>query len=268
MLPLGHSGTALITGASMGIGSVYADRLARRGHDLILVARHRPRLEDFASLLRNRWGVSVETLPADLTQKAELLRVEQRLRDDPAITMLINNAGTTAPAALVGADTNALEQVIQLNITAVTRLAAAAATAFASRRRGTVVNIASVTALLPDLFNGTYSGSKAFVLNLTQSMQSELKGCGVRVQAVLPGAVRTDIWKHAETDVSTLPPGMVMEAEECVDAALAGLDHGETVTIPSLPDPADWEAFAARRRRLEPNLSRNRAAERYRTATG
>jgi hypothetical protein len=116
------------------------------------------------------------------------------------------------------------------------------------------------------LFNGTYSDTKAFVLNLTQSMQEELKDQGVRVQAVLPGAPRTEFWERAETDIASLPASMLMEPDELVDAALAGLDHGELVTIPSLPDAADWEAFTAPRRHLQPNLSRSHAAPRYRHA--
>jgi len=263
MNPSKAPGTALITGASTGIGAVYADRLARRGYNLVLVARNPTRLEGVAARLREQSDVPVETLPADLTQKADLLRVEQRLRDDPAITMLVNNAGTSTPAGLIGADVDRLERMIQLNVIAVMRLAAAASTAFAARRQGAIVNLSSVLALAPELFDGTYGGTKAFVLNLSQSMQEELKDRGVRVQAVLPGAVRTEIWEHGGSDISSFPASMVMEADELVDAALAGLDQGEAVTIPSLPDTADWEAFIAARRYLQPNLSRDHAAVRY-----
>jgi len=260
-----YPGTALITGASSGIGAVYADHLARRGYNLILVARNRSRLEGIASRLRHLCSISVEAVPADLTQRADLLRIEQRLRDDPSLTMLVNNAGMIVPGDLVGADADCLEQMVQLNITAVMRLAVAAATAFSARRRGIVVNIASVVALVPELFNGVYSGTKAFVLNLTQSMQQELGPYGVQVQAVLPGAVRTELWERSGTNISTLPPSMIMEAEEAVGAALAGLDAGEPITIPSLPDIGDWEAFVTARRYLEPNLSHDRAAPRYRS---
>ena len=146
------------------------------------------------------------------------------------------------------------------------RLAVAAAAGFAARGRGTIVNIASVLALAPERFNGAYSGTKAFVLNLSQALGAELAGRGVRVQAVLPGATRTELWGKAGTDIASLPPEMLMEAGEMVDAALAGLDLGEPVTIPSLPDTADWEAFQAARFALGPNLSRDRAAARYRAA--
>ncbi len=256
-------GTALVTGASAGIGAVYADRLARRGYDLILVARDRPRLDALAAELRAT-GAAVSVLAADLADPAGRLAVERRLRDDPAITLLVNNAGTVTPADFVGADLDALERMIALNVTAVTRLAAAAAGAFAARGRGAIINVASVLALAPEQFHATYSGTKAFVLTLSLGVHQELQAKGVRVQAVLPGATRTAIWTHAGRDASDLPAEMVMEPGEMVDAALAGFDQGELVTIPSLPDAADWEAFTAARLKLGPNLSRNRAADRYR----
>ena len=264
--PSFRPGTALITGASAGIGATYAERLARRGHDLLLVARDRVRLEALAARLRADTGVSVEVLPADLTQRADLARVEQRLREDARITMLVNNAGIAVAGSLVGADPDRLEAMIQLNVVAPTRLAAAVAPRFAAAGGGTLINVASVLALAPELFNGSYSGTKAYVLNLSQALQHELAPRGVRVQAVLPGATRTELWERAGIELANLPPSMVMDVNEMVDAALAGLDHGETVTIPSLPDQGDWEAYSAARLALAPNLSRDHAAPRYRAA--
>ena len=260
--PSTRPGTALITGASAGIGATYAERLARRGHDLLLVARDRVRLEALAARLRADTGVSVEVLPADLTQRADLARVEQRLREDARITMLVNNAGIAVAGSLVDADPDRLEAMIQLNVVAPTRLAAAVAPRFAAAGSGTLVNVASVLALAPEMFNGSYSGTKAYVLNLSQALQHELAPRGVRVQAVLPGATRTELWERAGIELASLPPSMVMDVNEMVDAALAGLDHGETVTIPSLPDQGDWEAYSAARLALAPNLSRDRAAPR------
>ena len=257
-------GTALITGASSGIGSIYADRLANRGHDLILVARNRERLDALATRLADDTGRSVEFIVADLNDKAELARVEQRLRDDKRITMLVNNAGITADGPFVGADLDLFERIIQLNTVAVMRLAGAALPGFVARGCGTIINISSVTALMPETFNGTYSGTKAFVLNFTQALQAEVGERGIRVQAVLPGGTRTEIWERAGIDVSSYPPEMIMEADEMVDAALAGLDRGELVTLPSLPDAGEWEAFTAARLALGPNLSRNHPADRYR----
>ena len=264
--PSAQPGTALITGASSGIGATYAERLARRGHALLLVARDRTRLDALAARLRADTGVAVEVLPADLTQRSELAAVERRLREDARITMLVNNAGIAVAGSLVGADPDRLEAMIQLNVVAPTRLAAAVAPRFAAAGGGTLINVASVLALAPELFNGSYSGTKAYVLNLSQALQHELAPRGVRVQAVLPGATRTELWERAGVELAQLPPSMVMDVNEMVEAALAGLDHGETVTIPSLPDHGDWEAYSAARLALAPNLSRDHAAPRYRAA--
>jgi short-subunit dehydrogenase len=263
MTTLQSQGTALVTGASSGIGAVYAQRLAARGFDLLLVARDQARLEAAASALRDTHGVQVEVLKADLTQKDDVLKLEQRLRSDSSISLLLNNAGVAADGLLVNADMDQLERMIQLNITAVTRLASAAAASFAKAGRGTIINIASVVALFPERFNATYSASKAYVLSLTQSLNAELDGTGVKVQAVLPGVTRTEIWERSGIDASQIPAEMVMEAGEMVDAALAGLDQGELVTIPSLPDAGDWDAFVAARLVMAPNLSKSKAAARY-----
>lgn len=263
MTSIQSQGTALITGASSGIGAIYAQRLAARGFDLLLVARDQERLEAAASALRNAHGVQVEVLKADLTQKDDVLKLEQRLRSDSSISLLLNNAGVAADGLLANADTDQLERMIQLNITTVTRLASAAAASFAKARRGTIINIASVVALFPERFNATYSASKAYVLSLTQSLNAELDGTGVKVQAVLPGVTRTEIWERSGIDASQIPAEMVMEAGEMVDAALSGLDKGELVTIPSLPDAADWDAFVAARLVMAPNLSKSKAAARY-----
>jgi short-subunit dehydrogenase len=263
-----NQGTALITGASAGIGATYAQRLAARGYNLILVARDAARLQQLAAQLKAQHGVQVEVLPADLTGRAELKLVEQRLRTDPAITLLLNNAGMAVQGQLFEADIDRVEAMIQLNVVSVTRLAAAAAAAFGERGRGTIINIASVLALAPELFNGAYSGTKAYVLNLSQSMQQELAPRGVRVQVVLPGATRTEIWDRSGGSVDALPAEMLMEVGDMVDAALAGLDQGEMVTIPSLPASADWEALQAARHALGPNLSRNQPAERYLSHAG
>jgi short-subunit dehydrogenase len=263
MTSLQSQGTALITGASSGIGAIYAQRLAARGFDLLLVARDQERLEAAANALRDANGVQVEVLKADLTQKDDVLKLEQRLRSDSSISLLLNNAGVAADGLLANADLDQLERMIQLNVTAVTRLASAAAAGFAKAGRGTIINIASVVALFPERFNATYSASKAYVLSLTQSLNAELDGTGVKVQAVLPGVTRTEIWERSGIDASQIPAEMVMEAGEMVDAALAGLDQGELVTIPSLPNAGDWDAFVAARLVMAPNLSKSKAAARY-----
>ncbi|MBK5400162.1 SDR family oxidoreductase [Pseudomonas sp. TH39(2020)] len=256
-------GTALVTGASSGIGAIYAKRLAARGFDLLLVARDQERLDAAASKLRAEHGVQVEVLKADLTQKDEVLKLEQRLRSDSSISLLLNNAGVATDGLLANADMDQLERLIQLNVTTVTRLASAAAASFAKAGRGTIINIASVVALFPERFNATYSASKAYVLSLTQSLNAELEGTGVKVQAVLPGVTRTEIFERSGIDATQIPVDMVMEADDMVDAALSGLDQGELITIPSLPDAADWDAFVAARLVMAPNLSKSKAAARY-----
>lgn len=256
-------GTALITGASTGIGAVYADRLAHRGYDLVLVARDEARLAALAERLRSETGRKVEWLKADLTAKADLAEVERRLREDKSLTLLVNNAGMSVSGTLVDGDIDRFQAMIELNVIAPTRLAAAAARNFVTRKQGTIINVASVLALAPELFNGSYSGTKAYVLNLSLSLQKELESAGVRVQAVLPGATRTEIWARAGVDVDGFPPEMIMEVDDMVDAALAGFDQNEPVTIPSLPDQAEFERYTAARLALGPNLSRNAPAERY-----
>jgi len=261
-----HSkGTALITGASSGIGAVYADRLARRGYDLILVARNRERLDDLAKQLAGDTGRRVDVIAADLNDKADLARVETRLRSDAGITLLVNNAGVAAVTPLLDSDVDAMDDMITLNVRALTRLTYAAAPGLAARGGGTIVNIASIVGVAPEMLNGVYGASKAYVLAFSQSLHKELAAQGVRIQAVLPGATATDIWAKAGRPVEHLPGEIVMSTGDMVDAALAGLDQGELVTIPSLPDAADWQAYEAARQTLMPNLSRKNPAARYRT---
>lgn len=258
-----EKGTALITGASSGIGAVYAERLARRGYNLLLVARDQQRLEKLAATLGADYGVQVEVVKADLTRKDDIRAVAQRLRSDKAISVLVNNAGVAMDGPLVDADAEAIDRMLALNIAAVTHLAAAAGANFAAVGGGAIINLASVVALAPEMFNATYSASKAYVLSLSQSLNSELGKSGVQVQAVLPGVTRTEIWERAGIDANGIPAAMVMDAGEMVDAALAGFDQGELVTIPSLPDAADWNGFVAARQKLGPNLSHSSAAARY-----
>jgi len=254
-------GTALVTGASSGIGAVYAERLADRGYDLVLVARRRAELEALAARVAARTGRKVDVLPADLAQPEGQALVERRLRDDDRITLLINNAGSVA-GPLVGGNAEATETMLAINIVALTRLSAAAANAFAERKTGTIINISSAMALVTSARVAGYSASKAYVLNFTRGLAEELAPHGVRVQAVLPGYTRTPFLPDAL--LATIPTETIMPVDELVDAALAGLDQGETVTIPSLPDTADWDALEAARLKVAQNISRDHPAERYR----
>jgi short-subunit dehydrogenase len=264
MVAIPAKGTALVTGASSGIGAIYADRLARRGYDLILVARNRERLDALAQRLSKETGRTIEVVAADLNDKADLGRIETQLRTDASISLLVNNAGVGATSPLLASDVDKMDDMIALNVSALTRLTYAAAPGFVARGGGTIINIASIVGVAPEILNGVYGGTKAFVLAFSQSLHHELADKKVRVQAVLPGATATDFWGIAGTPVEHLPSQIVMKADNMVDAALAGLDQGELVTIPSLPDLADWQAYEAARQRLSPNLSRSAPAERYR----
>jgi short-subunit dehydrogenase len=256
-------GTAVVTGASSGIGAIYADRLARRGHDLIVVARNRDRLDALAKRVSDQTGRAVEVVVADLNDGADLRRVEKILREDAGITTLVNNAGVGAAAPLLASDVDKIEAMIALNVTALTRLTYAAAPAFVQRRGGAIINISSIVGVAPEVLNGVYGGTKAFVLGLSLSLHKELAEHNVRIQAVLPGATATDFWDLAGVPVSNLPNEIVMSADAMVDAALAGFDDGELITIPSLPDYADWQAYEAARQKLMPNLSLKAPAARY-----
>lgn len=257
-------GFALVTGASSGIGAVYADRLARRGYGLVLVARSAERLLPVANEIRAVVGVPVEILPADLGDRVGVRKVEQFLRRDPRLTMLVNNAGFGATAGVLGTDVERMEQMIDLNVTALTRLTYAAVPGFVARGAGTIVNVSSIVAISPETLNGVYGGTKAFVLAFTQSLQHELSRKGVRVQAVLPGATATDFWETAGLSLEALPEHIVMQPRDLVDAALQGLDNGEIVTIPALPEQAEWSAYDEARRRMAGRLSASKPAARYR----
>ena len=255
----------LITGASTGIGATYADRFARRGHDLMLVARDMPRMEQLADRLRREAGVQVDVLQADLTAERDLEHVEQRLRDETSIGVLVNNAGALTKGDFLAQSGGDLTSLIALNVTALTRLANAVAPRLAAAGEGSIVNIGSVVGLGPEIGLTVYGATKAFVLFLSQGLHLELGPKGVYVQAVLPAATRTEIWVRSGRDVNAL--NAVMAPGDLVDAALVGFDRREAVTIPPLPDAGQWSAFEAARQAMTPNFKQAHAAERYRSPT-
>lgn len=259
-----HRGTALITGASSGIGAVYADRLARRGYDLILVARKRERLLALADRITDQTRRSVEILDADLNDRAALAGIEAKLRQDASLTLLVNNAGVGTHTPLLDSDADAMSRMIDLNVTALTRLTYAAVPAFVARGKGAIINIASIVAIAPETLNGVYGGTKAFVLAFSQSLHHELADKGVQVQAVLPGATATDFWETGGLPLAHLPKEIVMSASDLVDAALTGFDRHELVTIPSLHAVEEWETYETARRTMSTHLSSDAPAARYR----
>ncbi|QNA83008.1 SDR family NAD(P)-dependent oxidoreductase [Sphingomonas sp. So64.6b] len=223
-------GTALITGASSGIGR------------------------------------TVDVLRADLTDKADLAAVEQRLADDASITLLVNNAGMSLRGSLLDSTTDEIEQLLSVNVTAPTRLAAAAGKAFAARGTGAIINIASVLGLISEGFEGAYNGTKAHLLTVSRWLGVQLGPKGVYVQAVLPAATRTEIWERSGKDIDTFPAEVVMGVDDLVDAALVGFDRREAVTIPPLADGTLWAAYDEARIAMQPGFNNGTPAPRYREA--
>lgn len=254
-------GTALITGASSGIGAVYADRLARRGHRLILVARRRERLQALAARLQQAYGIDVEVCPADLASDEDVSRIVERLASDHAIEMIVNGAGVGALGPAAAVEPVAVADVIKINVLALTQLSLAAARAFAQRGRGTIINIGSIVGVMPLPGASSYSASKAYVLSFTRSLQAELGAQGVTVQVVMPGLVRTEFFGGKPTP---FPAHLFMSADTLVDAALDALDRGELIAFPSLHDEAAWHGFEEARSQLaQALLQHGEPAARY-----
>lgn len=255
-------GTALITGASAGIGAIYADRLAKRGYDLIIVARNEQRLEALAEKLGKETGRKITSVRADLGNKADLRKIEGVLRNDASITLLVNNAGVGSVASILEDNADEMEAMIELNITALTRLTYAVAPAFVARGSGTIINISSAVGIAVEALNGVYSASKSYVLSFGHVLQRDLAEKGVRVQSVLPAATATEFWDVAGYAPQKSKP-TTMSAEDLVDAALAGLDQGELVTIPALHDGDQWLRWETDRRAFAPNFGNAKPAPRY-----
>ncbi|MEN5044381.1 SDR family NAD(P)-dependent oxidoreductase [Pseudomonas koreensis] len=253
--------TVLITGASTGIGAVYAERFAQRGHDLVLVARDQVRLDALAARLRSEHDISVDVIPADLTQLADLSTVENRLRDDARIGILVNNAGAALSGNFIDQSTDSVAQLVSLNTTALVRLASAIAPRLVKAGDGAIINIGSVVGLAPEFGMTVYGATKAFVLFLSQGLSLELSPQGVYVQAVLPAATRTEIWDRSGIDINTLSD--IMEVGDLVDAALVGFDRREPVTIPPLHEAQRWDDLQGARQGLIGQIRQSAVAQRY-----
>lgn len=241
-------GTAVVTGASSGIGKVYAERLAQQGYDLILVARRADRLEALAKNLKAQYGVTVQTIAADLGNAGELEKVVQAIGSDTSVTMLVNNAGTNKVGLLGDLKWTELEAMIHVNVTALTRLTLAVLPGFKERNRGAIVNMASMVGFHQYPGISIYSGSKAFVVNFTRGLQEELAGTGIAVQLVGPAATVSEIWDTQGFPLSAVPADIVMTTEDCVDASLQGLAMGEKTTLPSVHNAqmlADYDAASS-----------------------
>ena len=248
--PTNAKGIAVITGASAGIGAVYADRLARRGYELILVARRGDRLDNLAERFRSEQHVAVQTVVADLNASDDLSRVEGIVAGNERVTILVNNAGTAKMGAAVDASAADQQAMIAVNVTALTRLSLAVLPKFLQRRQGTIINIGSVLSFHTLPTSGIYSGTKGYVMNFTRGLQQEVAGRNVFVQLVLPAKTRTEIWEVGGVRLSSMDPRTIMSAEDLVDAALASLDRGEAITLPSVEDATLWDSYDAARQDL------------------
>lgn len=224
--------SALVTGASAGIGLAFAERLAREHYDLVLVARRGDHLEEIAKRLRDERGVAVEVLAADLTHSDALRLVEQRVAEDATLDLLVNNAGFGTQGRFAELEIDREEEEIRLNVIAVVRLTRAALPHMLERGRGEIVNVSSMAGFYPGPYLATYGATKAFVTSFTEAIAGEIAGSGVRVQALCPGFTRTEFQARASIDPSRVPAFAWMSAEDVVDASLAALAAGEIVVVP------------------------------------
>ncbi|HVJ55346.1 MAG TPA: SDR family oxidoreductase [Aliidongia sp.] len=257
---------AVVTGVSSGIGAVYADRLAKRGYDLVLVARRFDRLEALADKIKKTHGVNVEALQADLEKDSDVAKVEHLLSTNPAVRVLVNNAGLARLKPLEQSSLQESLAQIALNVTALTRLTHAVLPALRKLNDGVIINIASVLGIHAWSASAVYSGTKGFVLNFTRGLQDELANTGVKVQLVNPASTATEIWDNSGIPLTALEQGTIMTTENMVDAALAGLDMGENITWPSVADATLWDKYDQARSTLFAATQTGKPAPRYNVA--
>ncbi|WP_406835984.1 SDR family NAD(P)-dependent oxidoreductase [Streptomyces sp. AHU1] len=227
--------TALVTGATAGLGSAFARRLATQGYDLVLVARSETDLKERAEDLREE-GVEVEVIAADLTSDEGCDAVTARLEAAPAVDLLVNNAGIGHERPFLTTGIAAEERLLDLNVRAVLRLTNAALAVMTERRAGAILNVASVAALGPAWLSSTYPASKAWILAFTESLATshQVTSAGVRMTALLPGYTRTEFHQRAGIPTTFPAPWLWLSADDVVRAALADLEKGTVVSIPSI----------------------------------
>jgi short-subunit dehydrogenase len=229
------TGTALVTGATAGLGAAFARALAAEGNDLVLVARDEARLQSSTNSLRQRYGVAATFLPADLTTSEGCSRVAARLSSaDVPISVLVNNAGMATYRRFGRAELADEERMLELNVRAVLRLTHAAVPAMSARGTGQIINVSSVSSFVPRAGNVTYAASKAWVTMFSESLAIQLAGSGVRVTAVCPGFTHTEFHERAQANMPRVPEWMWLNADDVAAAALADARSGKTVSIPSV----------------------------------
>jgi short-subunit dehydrogenase len=263
--------SALVTGASSGIGAAFAERLAHDGYDLTIVARRRDKLETLAEQLQQKYLVSVEVIAADLSQPEDLQKVENRLEEDSALELLVNNAGFGGYMAFIELDPAKATELINLKVLAVTRLTRAALPGMIARERGSIVNVSSRLAFSGSMGSSqlpkraTYAGVNAFINTFTQLLQSELEGTGVQVQGLCPGVVQTEFHERVGIDPSRYPTAIVMTPEEVVQASLAGLKLGEVICVPAMEDLSLLTQIQESEKRFFELTRSGKSAARYRS---
>ncbi|RVX42947.1 hypothetical protein EDD27_5613 [Nonomuraea polychroma] len=237
--------TALITGATAGLGAAFARRLAAEAYSLVLVARDESRLAEAAGQLKLRYGVNVEVLPADLATDDGIAAVESRLRD--GVDLLVNNAGFGHPGPFPDVPVEDEVRMLKVHCEAVLRLTLAALPGMRSRDRGAVINVASVAAFFT---RGTYSASKAWVVNFSESAAAEAGSPRIKIMALCPGFVRTEFHQRASMDTSGIPRFLWLKADDVVREALRDLALGKRVSVPDLR----YKAIVAAGRLVPRNL--------------
>ena len=258
-----QTGKSLVTGASSGIGKAFAEILAQRGRDLVLVARRGDVLSELAGRLHADHGVSVEVLAADLAERGDIYKVADRIAQGD-ISMVINNAGIGGLEGFLEIPPEEHERMIAVNVTALTLLSQAAMKAMVAAGRGSLVNVASGASFMVLPIASVYSGSKAFVTQFTQALDAEYAGKGVRVQVLIPGLTRTNLGNAEETGIfDRFPPDMIQSPAAVAEACLAGLELGEVVCIPRLEDYSKWEAARDAIRAIGHDPAGNAVAQRY-----
>jgi short-subunit dehydrogenase len=261
-----NKGVALVTGASAGLGRVYADRLAKQGYDLILVARRGDRLKEITESLQAKYGIKARSLVADLSNPNDLRNLVDVLSTDTTITMLVNNAGIATLAPVMTTEKADADAMNDINVTALIELCYAALPKFKARNSGTIINVGSVLSFHTLPISSVYSGTKGYVMNFTRGLQSEVEGTNVFVQLVLPASTATELWDLSGVPLKNLNQSTLMSADDCVDAALAGLAQKELITLPSLESKALWEAYDEARQRLFAGTQSGQPASRYQLA--
>ncbi len=256
-------GTAIVTGATAGIGKVYADRLAKRGYNLILVARREERLNEIAKSLQTTYKIKAEGVVADLSLDSDIQKIANLIETDSSITLLVNNAGIATLAPVTDISLSELEAMNDINVKALVTLSYAALKKFKERNKGIIINIGSVLSFFSLPISSIYSGTKGYVMNFTRGLQAEVNDTNVFIQLVLPASTATELWDLSGIPLVNLNQETVMSAEHLVDAALKGLDDKELVTLPSVEDKNLWDAFDAARIKLFAATQTGKVASRY-----